>query len=416
MILTLMHRTVPVARLEYDNAASAFIKILDVENLDHFPVGVVHKGLADRTVLNRWWRSRSIPASRTGLQEALETLGVASTDELLEKCYGLSLSDQYWVQPLGSDLAWEKINFFDNPFSEDVGDLLLGQKMGGALDLVSPDNSSDGWLRKKWTIQNGRRYLLKGGSGTIQQEPYNEVLASRIMERLGIAHATYTMVQRGNSPMSACEDFITRDTDLVPAYRLLQTQKQRNDRSDYDHFCLCCAECGISNVPAFLNQMLVVDYLIVNGDRHWNNFGVIRDAQTLEYLRMAPIYDSGASLWYNVPTQAIDASAENLPAKPFRKAQDSQLELVSSFDWFVPESLYGLGDELWDIFENAPTIDVSRRDVLCRAIEKRAELLLARVLKRCSRAPLASHIEQAKALQGKQPHQPGKSREDTFNR
>lgn len=126
MILTLMHRTVPVARLEYDNAASAFIKILDVENLDHFPVGVVHKGLADRTVLNRWWRSRSIPASRTGLQEALETLGVASTDELLEKCYGLSLSDQYWVQPLGSDLAWEKINFFDNPFSEDVGDLLLG--------------------------------------------------------------------------------------------------------------------------------------------------------------------------------------------------------------------------------------------------------------------------------------------------
>lgn len=162
--------------------------------------------------------------------------------------------------------------------------------------------------------------------------------------------------------------------------------------------------------------MLVVDYLIVNGDRHWNNFGVIRDAQTLEYLGMAPIYDSGASLWYNVPTQAIDASTENLPAKPFRKAQDSQLELVSSFDWFVPESLYGLGDELWDIFENAPTIDVSRRDVLCRAIEKRAELLLSRVLKRCSRAPLASHIEQAKALQGKQPHQPGKSREDSRNR
>lgn len=382
MILTLMHRTAPVAILEYDSAASAFIKILDIANLAHFPVGVVHKGIVDRTMLNHWWRSRAIPASRTGLRNALETLGLASTEALLEKSFGLSLSDQYWVRPVDSNLVWEKINFFDNPFSEDVGDLLLGQKTGDALSLVSPDNSSDGWLRKKWTIQNGRRYLLKGGSGTIQQEPYNEVFTSRILERLGIAHAVYTMVQRGNSPMSACEDFITRDTDLVPAYRLLQTQKQRGDISNYNHFCFCCAECGISNAPAFLDQMLVVDYLIVNGDRHWNNFGAIRDAQTLEYLGMAPIYDSGASMWYNVPTQAIDASAEDLPAKPFRKTQDSQLELVSSFDWFVPESLYGLGEELFGILEDAPTIGVSRRDTLCRAIEKRVELLLAQAVRR----------------------------------
>lgn len=39
--------------------------------------------------------------------------------------------------------------------------------------------------------------------------------------------------------------------------------------------------------------MIVLDYLIVNEDRHQNNFGVVRNAETLEYLGAAPIYDSG---------------------------------------------------------------------------------------------------------------------------
>ena len=51
---------------------------------------------------------------------------------------------------------------------------------------MSPDNTSDGWLRKKWVIQNQRRVLLKSGSGESQQEPLNEVLANMICDRLDI--------------------------------------------------------------------------------------------------------------------------------------------------------------------------------------------------------------------------------------
>ena len=47
--------------------------------------------------------------------------------------------------------------------------------------------------------------------------------------------------------------------------------------------------------------MIVLDYLIVNEDRHQNNFGVVRNAETLEYLGAAPIYDSGTSLWFDKP-------------------------------------------------------------------------------------------------------------------
>ena len=115
-------------------------------------------------MLNKWWTDRSIPASRSGVRDALEILRVSTPKLLLAKCYGLSLSDQYWVKPINSDLEWELVNFFDNDFSEDVGDILFGKaKDSENISLNSPDNTSDGCLKKRWKIINQKRCLLKAG-------------------------------------------------------------------------------------------------------------------------------------------------------------------------------------------------------------------------------------------------------------
>ena len=67
--------------------------------------------MIDKVALTSWWRRRAIPASRDGLRQALEEMGIALPEILLEKCWGLSLSDQYWICPKGSDLRWEDVNF-----------------------------------------------------------------------------------------------------------------------------------------------------------------------------------------------------------------------------------------------------------------------------------------------------------------
>ena len=84
----------------------------------------------------------------------------------------LSLSDHYWVKPVGSDLAWREVNYFDNDFSDDVGDVLFGRSVQeGSIDLSSPDITSEGNLKKRWRIIDGQRCLIKGGSGESLQEP-----------------------------------------------------------------------------------------------------------------------------------------------------------------------------------------------------------------------------------------------------
>ena len=52
-----------------------------------------------------------------------------------------------------------------------------------------------------------------------------------------------------------------------------------------------------TDVRVAIEKMLVVDYLMCNFDRHWNNFGILMDSESRTWLRAAPLYDTGNSLW-----------------------------------------------------------------------------------------------------------------------
>ena len=379
MKCTLMHRRIEVAKLELDDETGIIRKIESVMSAEHVPVGVpVKKGIADRSELNKWWTDRSIPASRSGVREALETLELTDTKILLIRCFGLSLSDQYWIRPEETGLTWEKINFFDNSFSDDMGDVLFGKpNKAEDFDFSSPDNTSDGYLKKRWKIANGKRCLIKGGSNPFRQQPFNEVIASKIMDRLGIDHVPYNIIWEDGEPYSVCEDFVTRDTELISAWRIMQTQKKDNNTSVYRHFVNCCESLGAPDVVPALDRMIVLDYIIANEDRHLNNFGLLRNAETLEWLGFAPIYDSGSSLGYDKLTTEIRIG-KNIDCKPFKKKHKEQLDLVTSFDWIDFSKLTDAGDMVREVFSDPRAkelISENRKEAIAEMVERHIESL-----------------------------------------
>ena len=131
-----------------------------------------------------------------------------------------------------------------------------------------------------------------------------------------------------------CEDFVTENTELIPAWRILKTQKKDNSTSVYQHFVNCCESLGIKGAVPFLDRMIVLDYIIANEDRHLNNFGVIRNAETLEWLGFAPIYDSGSSLGYDKTPGQI-RSGKEVVCKPFKNHHAEQLKPVSYTHLFI---------------------------------------------------------------------------------
>lgn len=375
MNYTFMHKKTRVAEIVLDDATGFIKKIGAVYEPRHLPTGIrMRGGIADRAALNEWWTDRSIPASRSGVREALETFELSSTRLLLARCYGLSLSDQYWICPEGSGLRWDDINFFEHSFSEDIGNVLFGaDKKASAIDFSSPDNTSDGNLKKRWRILNGKRCLIKGGSNPFRQQPLNEVIATGIMERLGISHVPYTVIWNKGAPYSVCEDFVTKDTELVPAWRIYQTQKKTSSVSVYQHFVSCCEALGIQNAVPFLDRMIVLDYLIANEDRHMNNFGVLRDAETLEWLGFAPIYDSGSSLGYDKTAGQI-LSEKNVVCKPFKNHHTEQLKLISDFRWINFGALSDVDRFIAETLEGAKeSIEENRVQAIVESVRRRAE-------------------------------------------
>ena len=241
--------------------------------------------------LSEWFKNRGIPSYRDQLDLLMLRLNVHAPSELLDKAFGLSLSDQYWLKPIDLDISYDKINFFENDFEyAPFMDASLSKNTNciqNESSLYSPNNTTDGMLRKAWIIEDGIRYLLKGGykSGTLQ--PFNEVLASEICRRLGFDHVEYSLTIYKDMVVSKCPCFIDVSTELIKASQIM---------NDYDSYIHKLESEGIEDARIKMENMFILDYLMLNEDRHLNNFGIIRNVNTLKWMDVAPIFDSGQSL------------------------------------------------------------------------------------------------------------------------
>ncbi|WP_050635937.1 hypothetical protein [Candidatus Stoquefichus sp. SB1] len=78
-------------------------------------------------------------------------MGIQNKDILLNKAFGLSVSDQYWMNPTHIIMDWKDINFFENDFnSSDYEIAIFENKIldHKQIDLYSPNNTFDGMLKK----------------------------------------------------------------------------------------------------------------------------------------------------------------------------------------------------------------------------------------------------------------------------
>ena len=370
-----MHRNFEVADIELD----AFHNIKSIKKLyaaEHLPVGTLNGSEAERKALANWWSRRTIPKGRPRLQEVLDIRNMLTSKELLKEGFGLSLSDQYWLKPQNSSVFWEQIQFFDNNFSEQFGEMMLGNlEITEDIDTITPDVALEGRLEKAWKSRDGKRVLIKGGSNPYQQEPLCEVIASRIADRLCIPHTEYTLLWEHEKPFSVCQDFITSETELVSSYHIMQSRTKPKELSEYEFYLNCAEQLGVKNIREQTEKMIVLDFLIGNEDRHFNNFGLIRNAVTLEWIGVAPIFDCGTSLWHDTQEGLVKPISPNLPAKPFKKTHREQIKLVKDFLWLDMKKLYGMEDEMEEILSLSAFISKERREVLCDAFSQRVKLL-----------------------------------------
>lgn len=268
-------------------------KIITIYNKELLPISLQKN--CDLKLFVEWFEKRKLPPNREGLEPIINRFG---TEWTKSKNYA-SLTDQYWVRNMSE--TWKKINFFTNTYSLDIGDLMFfpWQSPKKRYRTNSPDLMTNGRVKKRW-IQNKEltSYLIKAENKRLHQEPINEILTSIMLEQLElIPYVRYDLHIEGIEICSKCKNFITASTEFVSMGELFFSVPKMDSTSTYDHLLAVVDKFKIPYGKEYIDNIIFVDRLCGNNDRHLGNMGVIADVEQCKILYPAPLFDSGNAFW-----------------------------------------------------------------------------------------------------------------------
>ena len=127
---------------------------------------------------------------------------------------------------------------------------------------------------------------------------------------------------------------------------------------------------NIPNANLLVDKMLICDFILANKDRHFNNFGVIRNVETLEFEKVAPIFDNGCSLWFDENDMYV---GEFFLTKPFEEYEKKQVSLVKNIGWLDISKLDGFEEEVKEILLSNKLLSNERIEKIIKQIKSRIE-------------------------------------------
>lgn len=346
--------------LVLDMENGTVIRIVQVIDTEHLPV-ILQDSLTEET-LNSWLSKRRIPDSREGLPAMRCDFPGFEQHHCM-----FSLTDQYWFR-YRMEETWEGLNFFTNPYSEDLGKAFFTpwEFECGHCFPPSPDLMTNGALRKRWTREeDGTSFLIKAGSRKLRQEPITEVLASLMLGKLDIIpFVEYELVVEGLRLCSKCRNFVDKDTEFVPASHIYYKEPRKKTDSVYAHLLKMCGRYGVENAKEYVDAMIAADHILGNDDRHLGNFGFIRDVETAGITGFAPLFDSGSSYGVISGKPGTSKLFHEMEKKAVRKAAEK----------IDPLRIRDHG-EAYCLIDTYPEITKAQRDALKTFIEAMEEEL-----------------------------------------
>jgi hypothetical protein len=243
-----------------------------------------------------WLQHRLIPKNRAYVHNFLSKCGlnINRPMSIVHVSKALSLNDCCWVVEEGFEGTFDKYNLYDNRFSR-ILSLIAFTGYGSSVTtslMSSPEFTTNGMLPKCWRRVDGKIQLYKGGTtgaSNSGNEPYSEFYASPIAQALGIRAIPYGLSKWKGELCSTCELFTSKEYAFLPVGRIVTHGGLAAVRAYYEKL-------GAEYVTA-LDDMLILDAVICNTDRHYGNFGLLIDNQTNQIAAPAPLFDHGNSLF-----------------------------------------------------------------------------------------------------------------------
>ena len=238
--------------------------------------------------LSAWIANRSSAKHREHVNKILEYCGGKTKSGFIALTHCLSLTDTLWVKSSREDVQWKNLNLYENNFDEVISKLSFDGNglFGIQMSTTSPELTTDGAYDKCWLNEKDGIHLIKTGSTGVRNaglEPYGEVLASQVFEKL-CNSVLYTLRRYDGRVVSDCKIFTSQEFGYKPISLFLKSGVKYGLPETLEIYR------EFNSEDAF-RRMIVADCITLNCDRHFGNFGFFGNNQTFERSVLNPCFD-----------------------------------------------------------------------------------------------------------------------------
>lgn len=326
-------------------------------------------------LLDNWLSDREIPLSRDNYNAYIKKELTAR--QWMFENYAMSFTDCYWIEKENDNLTWKdicqklsEVDHFVNVQDENRHYKGTNATLGGQLE-------------KFWYKENDTLKLCKKNEPLYDILSAREIIASLIYEKQGMIpdkdFCKYDFIyDKNKQPIGvSCNAFTNvfkpgKNTELVTVYELLEEYNLTQQNDVYELIPFLANKYGFDEKEAYdyLDMQTMIDYLIINRDRHQGNIAFLRDADTLEIESAAPIDSGSCKMLEAEATESLNDTKVN----GLYLTDGELLKHVKNVSLLDINKLPSK-DEIKDIFDKCINISDERKNKMLSLYEQKKDYI-----------------------------------------
>ena len=237
--------------------------------------------------VQRWLETRAIDCHRANSRLLKKALRLTEKDDVatVMSVNAVTITDNYWIKPLNSNLMYADVRFDNDYFSNLAltGSYDSFNKAANSKRTRTPELTNIGSYEKCWKLIDGEWWLYKKAN---HEELFSELFIYRLGKALGFNMAEY---ERGKGYIKTKDFTNNASVNFESAYSFMA------DNEDYIDNINRLRELCPDGVGDYV-RMLFLDTICANPDRHSFNYGILRNVNTGKILGLAPNFDNNMAL------------------------------------------------------------------------------------------------------------------------
>ena len=271
-----------------------------------------------------WIEHRKAARYNSCLNEVMKRAGLYDNESFIKRTHAAGINDTFWIKAADENISWSEVSLYRNQFSSLISKLAFegceaGDIVGSELHndeasyINAPELTSEGSFRKCFMKEDKSGefgsdiyYYKREGDLGSGREPYCEILAAEIAKVIapGLASVKYDLCRLDGVIASKCNIFTNENVGFA-SYSKINTSRSYSLRDVWKYYCEIGAE-------QEFRELLIIDSLCFNQDRHSGNFGVLFDNDSMKVIGMAPVFDLNLSMFPYVEMEEFDNIGDKL--------------------------------------------------------------------------------------------------------